>query len=239
MAAKPKPKLTDKQWRKLAPKYKRAAANTAKSLKEMAGLCKETVNGAPHADWSWLLRDARNRCIDAGWDISYSVTYMVQLAETYEAVDGDLDRGVPVSVLVEGRNLDNLTDIIEDEEEKENLTVTRIRAHVYKDANDDDRPVEEVEEEIKAKRDEVKEKQTRQRHAEKIEGWSLDKSDKLLTTMRSEATAYRSALLRFQSEGTKFNLTDFALALDAVKQLASMMESMQSAKTKKKLKKAA
>jgi hypothetical protein len=225
MAVKSKPKLTDKQWRALQPQCRKAAKHTASAVKSWAKVAADAVNGNPHADWRWLLADLRNRCVDSGIDCSYTPTYLIQLAETYAAVEGDLERDVPVSVLVEGRNLDNLLDIVE--EEKEDLTVARIKAHVYKDANDDDRDVDEIEADLRDKRDTVKERKTRKRHAEKIEGWSLDKSDNLLPTLKDEITSYRSAILRHHEEGQTFDPTEVALALDAVNQLAATLESIR------------
>ena len=227
MAAKPKPKLTDKQWKALAPQCKKAAAHTAQAIKAWSKVASEAVNGNPHADWRWLLTDLRNRCIDGEIDCPYTVTYLVQLAETYTAVEGDMNRDVPVSVLVEGRNLDNLLDIVEDE--KEDLSVSRIKAYVYKDANNDSRDIDEIESELKTKRDSEKEKKTRKRHAEKIESWPLDKDANLLPTMKSEITAYRSAILRLHTEGRQFDATEIAMALDAVRQLESTLEAVRPA----------
>jgi hypothetical protein len=235
MPASAKPKLTEKQWRSLRAGAAKAAKLTAAAIKDWSALAAKAVNGSPHADWRWLLMDFRNRCIDDNIDCPYSVTYLVQLAETYTAVEGNLDRGIAPSVLVEGRNLDNLLDIIE--EEKENLTVPRVRAYVTKEATGDERPVEDIEAEQKAERDQTKERKTRKRHAEKIEGWDLDKSDKLLPAMKSEITAYRGALLRLQADGSAFDGTELTLALDAAKQLVSTLEEMQ--RSQAKLKKAA
>ena len=225
MAGKPRPKLSEKQWKALAPKCRKAAKYTADSIKAWSAVSSEAVNGNPHADWRWLLIDLRNRCIDSDIDCPYSVTYLIQLADTYTAVKGDLERDVPVSVLVEGRNLPNLLDIVEDE--GEDLSVSRIKAYVYKDANDDEREVDEIESELRTKRDSEKERKTRRRHAEKIEGWAIDKSDNLLPTMKAEITSYRSAILRMTAEGREFDATEIALALDAVRQLAATLEAVR------------
>jgi hypothetical protein len=118
------------------------------------------------------------------------------------------------------------------EEEKEDLTVGRIKAHVYKDANDDDRDVDEIEAELKAKRDGEKAKTTRKRQAEKIEAWSPDKSGTLLPTMKDQIVAFRSAILRLHEEGETFDPTQVALALDAVKQLATTLEAVKPVLTR-------
>ena len=225
MASKPKPKLTDKQWRKLQPQCRKAAASTAKAVKEWAKIAADAVNGDPHANWRWLLSDLRNRCIDNSIDCHYSVTYLVQLAETYDAVEGNLEYDVPISVLIEGRNLDNLLDIVEDEQET--LTVGRIKAYVYKDANDDDREIDVIEQEMKDKQDAGKGQVARQKAVAKIEADALKQPDNLLPTMKSEITAYRSAILRLHAEGQQFDATEIALALDAVRQLEATLESVR------------
>jgi hypothetical protein len=224
MAGKAKPKLTDKQWRKLQPQCKRAAASTAKAVKEWAKIAADAVNGDPHANWRWLLADLRNRCADNGIDCHYTITYLVQLAETYDAVEGNLERDVPVSVLIEGRNLDNLLDIVKGEPD---LTVGRIKAYVYKDANQDERSVDEIEEELRGKRDTVQERKTRKRQAEKIEAWEPGKAPSLMPTLKDQVVAWRSAILRLHEDGEQFGPTEIALALDAVRQLATTLETVK------------
>jgi hypothetical protein len=48
----------------------------------------------------------------------------VKLAQTYEAVEGDFDRGVSMAVLCEGRHTANLLQVIEP-----GMTVGDIKAH--------------------------------------------------------------------------------------------------------------
>lgn len=217
-----KAKLGDKLWATLKPKCEAAAAYSASSIKEWAKIASETVNGNEHADWRWLLADLRERCFNNDIECPYTVTYLIQLAETYQKVEGNFDREVVPSVLVEGRNLDNLLDIIEP-----GMTVGRMKAIVKKELDSQEtRSVDEIEAEQTRHRLDGREKAKRKKHHEKIANWPLDKSDDLLSNLKEESAAYQSAIVRIQAEGAEFSPGDIAVALAVAKGLVSTLEEI-------------
>ena len=218
-----KRKLTDAQWKTLRPKCKGAAEHSRSAMEGWATVAFEAVNGSPHISWRWLLADMRERCFDAKIECPYSVTYLVQLAETYEAVKGDFDRGVPISVLIEGRNLDNLLDLIEDDDK---MTVSRMKAIVFKDANGDERTVEEIEIEQKRNRTEQRERKRAKGRADEIAQWPVEKADDLLPTLRDELSAYVDALTDLSDEDVEFNAADARKALRMSSALTEMLEEL-------------
>jgi hypothetical protein len=211
-------KLTRKQWEELEPKCVDAALQSTLAATKWAEIAAEAVVDAsssedksrPKADWRWLLTDLRDRCIDNGIECPYAVKTLVQYAETYEAVDGDFDRnGAAFSALVEGRHLDNLIAITEMEQ---NLKVTRMRAHVHKEATDDERPVDEIEAEMKAERDSEKERKARKSETDKIAEWPLDKTDKLVAMIEEYNGAFRKAIKRHEIAGREFDANATGMA---------------------------
>lgn len=221
-STKPKPKLGDKRWEVLKPKCVCAGAYSEESIKAWAAIAAEAVSGASHADWRWLLADLRERCFDNSIECPYTMNYLIQLAETYEEVDGNLDRGVPVSVLIEGRNLDNLLDVV-----TPGMTVARMKALVYKRFNQTDkRSVEEVEASQKGYRLDGRERATRKGYVDKIEGWKLDKANKLLPQLQAEATAYQNAVVRLRAEGAAFDPGQVAVAQTALRNALSALDAL-------------
>jgi hypothetical protein len=135
---------------------------------------------------------------------------------------------VSPSVLIEGRKLPKLTEIVKGEVDKHgDMSVTRVKAYVHKRANKDKRPVEKIEEEIKAKQDDAKGRQTRQKAVAKIEADALKKPDNLLPTMREQINAFRTAAMRLRSRGTAFDTTEIALTLDSAQSLTSFLEELR------------
>lgn len=226
MADKTKPKLSSSEWDAVKPICEEASGYTEQAIQKWAKAATMAVGSRPHSHWRWVLADMRDRCSDKHITCEYSVVYLKQLAETDIALDGDWDRGdISPSVLIEGRNHPKLLSIIKKDGKK--LTVVRMKAHIYKDANKDARSIDQIEAELRGKRDSETEVKSRRRHAEKIEGWSLDKAHNLLPTMKAEIVAYRSAILRLHAEGEVFDTTEIMLALDAVKQLEATLDAIR------------
>lgn len=217
------PTLTEERWEQLRPACEEAGAYSEQSLKKWAWICSQAVEGKVHAEWRWLLGDLRERCLEAQITCPYGIGYLIQLVETHNRVQGDFERGVNASVLVEGRNLADLLELIEP-----GMTVGRIKAIVYKRANRDRRPVEEIEAEQKRRRLSGRERTKRRKHAEKIANWPRDKADSLLPDLKDEVSAYKDAIARLSSEGATFDGGDLALALLAAKELVWLLDLMQT-----------
>lgn len=218
-----KRKLGDEVWGVLRPKCEVAAAHSINSIIAWSNITHEAVNSAPHQEWRWLLADLRERCFDAKIECPYTVTYLIQLAETYDAVKGRFDRDVPMSVLIEGRNLPHLLDVIE-----KGMSVARMKALVFKWSNGDDRSIEEIESEQKRNRLDGREKSKRKAHADKIANWSLDNSEDLLVNMNEELTAYARAISRFQAEGYRFDRGQIGITLNTTKFVINTLEDLSS-----------
>lgn len=214
-------KLTETQWKTLRPKCKKAAQHSHAAMEAWATVSAEAVSSASHINWRWMLADMRERCFDANIECPYTVTYLVQLAETYDAVKGDFDRGVPASVLVEGRNLDNLLDIVED-----GMTVGRMKAIVFKEANDDERSVEEIEAEQKRHRTEQRDRQKLRGRADEIARWPAEKADDLLPALKDELSAYIDALTDLTDEDIDFNAADARKTLRVATALTEMLKEL-------------
>jgi hypothetical protein len=214
-----KPKLGDQRWEALVPKIDAVAVSTETAIQGWAEIAAEAVNGDQHADWRWLLADLRERCWESGRPCPYQLTYLVQLAETYQAVKGDFDRGVTTSVLIEGRNLSDLLDVV-----KPGMTVGRMKAIVFKRNTQDSRSVEEIQAEQKRHRVDGRERSKRRQHAEKIAGWPLSKAEDLLALLAEEAAAYRKAVARLDSEGAEWDSGDLVVAMQEARMLVSALE---------------
>ena len=223
----------DRKWKKIRQICKKAADLTRRATEMWAEAAYKYVSEDKHADWRWLLADMRNRCLDEGIDCPYTVTYLVVLAEAYEAVDGDFDRGVPVSVLIEGRNLDNLLDIIADDPK---MTVARMKAIVAKDANEDDeRSVDEIEADTENERKEKAAEAKAARQIKKIENWDTEKADELLSTLRREAHAYHIAIVNLVTEeGFEFSEREVAKTLHTLADLTRTLEEFTTPKRRRR-----
>ncbi len=223
-----KAKLEDRHWDKLTTKIDAAAAYAAESIKNWAEIAADAVNGSEHANWRWLLADLRERCFATGRECPYTVTYLIQLAETYQKVEGNFDRDVVPSVLIEGRNLDNLLDVIEP-----GMTVSRMKAIVAKEMDPDEtRSVEEIEAVQKRHRLDGRERAKRKGYGEKIANWPLDKSDELLPNLKEESTSYQNAIVRLKAEGAEFTAGEVAVALAVAKGLVNTLEELTPALAK-------
>jgi hypothetical protein len=213
-------RLGDQLWAELRPQCIEAGTYSESAIKAWARIAAEAVHDEVHPDWRWLLADLRERCFDENIECPYQVTYLINLAETYTRVKGNFDRGVPVSVLIEGRNLRNLLELVKREP---GMTVGRMKAYVFQDATKDPRSIDEIEAQQKRQRLEGKEKRKRRQHAEKIDGWPLDKAEDLLRMLADEANAYGNAIDRLQTEGASFDAGELTVALRAVKGLTSTL----------------
>lgn len=217
-----KKRLDPELWATLRPKCEAAAAYSTSSITAWAKIAAEAVSAALPADRRWLLADLRERCFDNGIECPYTQSYLIQLAETHEKVKGNFNRGVPVSVLIEGRNLPDLLKMVEP-----GITVGRMKAIVTKHFDPkDNRSIEEIEAEQKRHRLDGRERSKRKDHAEKIGNWKLDKADDLLPTLKEEATAYQNAIVRLQAEGAEFSAGDVAVARQAVRNALSTLDAL-------------
>lgn len=224
--------VQDRKWKKIRTICKSASELTRRATEKWAEAAYKMVSDNKHVDWRWLLADMRERCFAEDIECPYTVTYLVVLAETYEAVEGDFDRGVPISVLIEGRRLDNLLDIIEDEPK---MTVARMKAIVAKEANEDEeRSVEEIEADAERERKEKAEEAKMARAIKRIESWDSDKANDFLTHLRREATAYTNAITRILDEDVEFSGREVTKALRAVTELAETLEEIAPKRTRVK-----
>lgn len=217
-----KRKLGDEVWGILKPKCEVAAAHSSNSIIAWANIAHEAVDSTPHHEWRWLLADLRERCFDAKIECPYTITYLIQLAETYDSVRGNFNRNVPLSVLIEGRNLPHLLDVLEN-----GMSVGRMKAMVFQWSNGDDRSIEEIEAEQKRNRLDGREKNKRKDHAEKIANWALDASDDLLVNMNEELTAYMRAISRLQAEGYAFDSGQIRITMHTAKFALSILEDLK------------
>jgi hypothetical protein len=220
-----KKKLTDKQWRELKPACQAAAKGVEDSLRAWAKIASDTVNGDEHASWRWLLGDLRERCYDGGIECPYSITYLTQLAETHTAAKGDLERGVPVSVLIEGRKLENLLDLA-----TPGTTVGRMKAHVFKESNKDSRSVQEIEAEQKRHRLDGRTRKERDKENQKILDVSTDPKEveSLLKEITSHIAVYKDALLGLEAEEeVAFPKRETIRALDASEALVRVLKGIR------------
>jgi hypothetical protein len=244
------PHIEQGVWDDTYPLLQEATALSKDLASKWAEIAAKITHNHRHADWRYLLKECRERCEDDPKldSCPYSVTYLIQLAETYNAVGKKRiqQRKVPVSVLVEGRNLDNLKEVLDDEDEKPKLSVTRMKAHVAKQtaeraakaadaagrevdeqtAADVEKSVDEIEEEIKADRTETRDGNTRRNRAERIEGIDIEKAHKVLPDIRTDAQAYANALIGLQATGAEFDTSEVAKTLRAVKELANVLKDI-------------
>lgn len=217
-------RLGEARWKTLKPKCVTASSSSEQAMKLWAEIAAEAVVDHPPAHWRPVLSDLRERCWRDRIECPYTLVYMVQLAETCNAVKGNFDRGVPVSVLVEGRHHPGLLKLIK----TKGMTVSRMKAHVYLyDHPDDERSVDEVEAEQRSKRQDTRDRSKRNAHAEKIMNWPLDKAEGLLQHMKNEVNAYTSAVVRLRKQGAEFDSGDIAVAEQAIKSLSQVIETLE------------
>ena len=231
MAEKIRPKLGDKRFKSLVNAAKKAAKTYAEAQKQWAAVFAKAVNGDDDADWKWLIEDLRQRLLaEEDIIIPFSNTYAVQLAQTYVAAKGNLDRGVPVTVLVEGRKLENLPAVIEEEtqDDKPPLTVSKMKAIVAKEINGDDRPVEEIEADVKKADKAKRDKPKRKERTERITTTPVDESAELMNDLKDELLAYQSAVVRLKHEGAVIDPGVLTVTLNAAKGLVVALEGMAS-----------
>lgn len=216
-------RLGDARWSELKPRCITAAAHSEQAAVSWAEIAAEAVRDHPVAHWRSVLSDLREYCWQDKIECPFTLVYLVQLAETCDAVKGNFNRGVPISVLIEGRHHKDLLKIIK----QKGMTVGRMKAvmYLYEHA-DDKRSVEEIEADQRAKRQDARTGR-RKRHAEKIEGWPLEKAEEVLPTLGTEAQAYMNLLLRLRQQGVEFNLSDAAVAENAVKNLEQVLATIK------------
>ena len=165
---------------------------------------------------------------DSDIECPYTVSYLLSLVETNVRFKGNWDRGVAPSVLIEGRNHPKAIEIVEQEiADNGDMSVLRMKSHIFKRTNKDKRAVEEIEQEIKAKQDSVKGRATRQKAVAKIEADAMRKPDDLLPTMREQINAFRTAAMRLRSQGHIFNATEVDLTLDSAQSLSALLEELR------------
>lgn len=83
------------------------------------------VKDEPYPNWRYYLASMRNTAFERKVNCPFSIPFLMQLAETYHAVHGDFDRGVPLGVLITGRRLPDLLDVIQPD-----MTVKEMKAIV-------------------------------------------------------------------------------------------------------------
>ena len=75
--------MNDQQWTMLLAKCRKAQPIPREEIEaRWARIAAEVVKDANTADWSWMLRDLRNRCGDQGINCPYNVVYLSRLATT-------------------------------------------------------------------------------------------------------------------------------------------------------------
>ena len=227
MAARPD-KLDAKKFKTLLlPKIKQAGKTATKAVIQWAEISAITVKGAKsHADWHWLLHDMQEMAWEAREECNYTVNYLVQLAETYHAVQGDFDRGVPISILVEGRNLPNLLDIIENEPD---ITVPRMKAHVYKATHKhDERSVDEIEADQKDKREKQREGVKEAKETDEIVRLADTDVDALVLRYKRIIRAYEDAFSNVEAEGGVVKAGDLKVAVRATKNVLDALMNIST-----------
>lgn len=220
--------IDDEFWEGLKPLCMNSGKYTRRSIIDWARAAHAVIEDVQHHYWRRRLTELRERCInDPEIELPYTIAYLMQLAETYEAVSGNFDLGVPITVLVEGRRLDDLLDIIKREPD---ISVARMKAHVAKQISNDPKIISQSVDEIEADlREQRKSPQARKRAETEPEpepDLSEMNPSELTEEMVESLQNYQLAFVRMTSSGEEIDRSDLAALTITLRNMLAVVEEL-------------